>query len=139
MNNDGAPNLARGAEPRGNPEAIRKLVMAMKLNGLPKESLNLGFLADFEVRQFEEFWALPYVELCKRSVLHAAEALAALAPKPVLTDDDRVLLRSLPSDSSWIKPELLPLVDMGFVEWSKDSDGKIICRLTEAGRAEIAT
>lgn len=57
-------------ETHGHPEAIWKLVMAMKLNGLPKESLNLGFMADFEVKQFEEYWARSYAELCKGSTLH---------------------------------------------------------------------
>jgi hypothetical protein len=54
----------------GNPEAIWKLVMAMKLNGLPKEALNLGFMAAFETKQFEHFWSLGYAELCKWSRLH---------------------------------------------------------------------
>ena len=54
----------------GNPEAIWKLVMAMKLNGLPKEALNLGFMADFEIKQFEDFWSLGYAELCKWSRRH---------------------------------------------------------------------
>lgn len=55
-------------ERRGNPEAIWKLVMAMKLNGIPKEALSLGFLADFEAQQFEEFWSLGYADLCKWGV-----------------------------------------------------------------------
>lgn len=76
MTTNGASNLAQDANKgttldaaRGNPEAIWKLVMAMKLCGIPKESLDFGFMANFEIEQFAYFWALSYVELCKRSTL----------------------------------------------------------------------
>ena len=51
------------ADARGNPRAVWKLVLGMKLCGLPKEALNTGFFASFEVAQFEQFWTLPFEEL----------------------------------------------------------------------------
>lgn len=62
---DGDDSNCTTGPPTWNTEAVWKLVMAMKLNGLPKEALNLGFMTDREVKQFEEFFALSYADLCK--------------------------------------------------------------------------
>ncbi|MFB6460488.1 hypothetical protein [Bradyrhizobium tunisiense] len=68
------------------------------------------------------------------------EALAALAVPPQPNDEQLTLLRSLSTE--WSSPDrrgpLLPLADMGLLEWSRDIDNKIICRLTAAG-ARLAT
>lgn len=66
-----------------------------------------------------------------------AEALAALSTPPEPTEEQIELLRSLSTE--WSSPErrapLLPLADMGLIEWSRDIDRKVMCRLTAAGTA----
>jgi len=68
------------------------------------------------------------------------EALAALSIPPTLTDEEAALLASVSPD--WYRPEervpLLPLAEMGFVEWGRNEENKVTCRLTEAGRAALA-
>lgn len=75
----------------------------------------------------------------KLSFTMLAEALAALANPPTLSDDELRLLRALPD--GWSYPDkrgdLVPLVDMGLVEWRKDEQG-VACQRTEAGRAALA-
>jgi hypothetical protein len=69
------------------------------------------------------------------------EALAALSVPPVVTDADRELLQQLSSSEDWTRPEkrapFLPLADMGLVEWGRDADNHVTCRVTNAGRAAL--
>lgn len=64
-----------------------------------------------------------------------AEALAALDKPPMLSDEELTLLRGLPD--GWSYPEkrgdLLPLADMGMIEWRRDEKG-VACQRTGAGR-----
>lgn len=66
-----------------------------------------------------------------------AEALAALSVPPRPNEEQRDLLRTL--STAWSCPDrrgpLLPLADMGLIEWGRDIDNKVTCRLTAAGRA----
>lgn len=68
------------------------------------------------------------------------DALAALSVPPVLTDEELLLLRTVSTD--WTRPEtrvpLLPLAEMGFVEWGRDVEDKVTVRLTAVGCEAIA-
>lgn len=67
------------------------------------------------------------------------EALAALSSPPVMTDEERELLRSMPAD--WFYPTRRApyafLAALGFVEWRPRDEGGIACRITPAGRAAL--
>ncbi|MCK1669403.1 hypothetical protein [Bradyrhizobium sp. 153] len=64
-----------------------------------------------------------------------ADALAALSVPPHPSEEQLALLRSLSTD--WMSPDrrgpLLPLADMGLIEWGRDIDNKVTCRLTADG------
>lgn len=64
------------------------------------------------------------------------EALAALEKPPTLSDDELRLLRALPE--GWSYPEkrgdLVPLADMGLIEWRRDDNG-VACQRTDSGNA----
>lgn len=66
-----------------------------------------------------------------------AEALAALAIAPQPNAEHLAVLRTVPAD--WIRPErrvpLLPLAEMGLIEWGRSADDKVTCRLSAAGAA----
>jgi hypothetical protein len=68
-------------------------------------------------------------------------ALDALSVPPMIGAGDVDLLRKLPSDD-WSRPETrapyLSLADMGLIEWGRDGQKRVTCRLTDAGRAAIA-
>lgn len=68
-----------------------------------------------------------------------AEALAALSVPPILTPEECDLLATVSPD--WMVPEkrgpLLPLADMGMIEWGRDADNKVTSRLTAAGRRQL--
>lgn len=68
------------------------------------------------------------------------EALTALADPPRLEAEDLSRLRDVPDD--WFRPDprgpLLPLADMGLIEWGRDADKKVTCRRTDAGRSYLA-
>jgi hypothetical protein len=67
------------------------------------------------------------------------EALAALSVPPKLTPDERALLGTATSD--WHRPEtrgqLLPLAEMGLLEWGRDAENKVTVRLTAAGIEQL--
>lgn len=69
-----------------------------------------------------------------------AEALAALSVPPQPTSEQLELLRTLSADYSHPlqRTPLLPLADMGLIEWGRDIDRKVMCRLTAAGAEQIA-
>lgn len=66
-------------------------------------------------------------------------ALAALSVAPSLTDEERLTLAGLPD--GWSRPEkrapLVPLAEMGFVEWGRDADDNVTCRRTTSGTAAL--
>lgn len=63
------------------------------------------------------------------------EALAALSVPPKPSEELLALLRSVKAE--WHVPArrgpLLPLAEMGLIEWGRDADQHVTCRLTEAG------
>jgi hypothetical protein len=67
------------------------------------------------------------------------DALAALSAPPVLTDEELALLRTVSSE--WFRPNeripLLPLAEMGFIEWGRNEENKVTCRLTANGQQKI--
>lgn len=69
-----------------------------------------------------------------------AEALAALSVPPVVNEEERALLATVLPD--WYRPDergnLVSLAYMGLVEWGRDEDKKVTCRLSEAGRKVLA-
>jgi hypothetical protein len=69
------------------------------------------------------------------------EALAALSIPPTLTDFEIQLLGTVARD--WYRPEervpLLPLAEMGMIEWGRDADNKVTCRLSDAGAEQLNT
>lgn len=69
------------------------------------------------------------------------EALAALSVPPTLTPDEMALLGTATAD--WHRPQtrqqLVPLADMGFVEWGRDAEDRVTVRLTAAGIAKLAS
>lgn len=68
-----------------------------------------------------------------------AEALTALAIPPCPTAEQIELLRAVSAD--WMQPErrgpLLPLAEMGLIEWGRSAEDKVTCRLTAAGKANL--
>jgi hypothetical protein len=70
-----------------------------------------------------------------------SDALAALSIPPSLTDAERAKLRAIAA-FDWIRPleraPLLPLADMGLIEWGRDAENNVTCRLTSAGREQLA-
>lgn len=66
-----------------------------------------------------------------------AEALAALSVQPRPNAEQLEKLRSVPTE--WHRPAdrlgLASLAEMGLVEWGRDDDRKVICRITSAGIA----
>lgn len=70
------------------------------------------------------------------------EALAALSVPPAVGADDIALLRTLPPDG-WSRPEqrapYIPVAEMGLIEWGRDEEKRVTCRLTEAGRNILAS
>lgn len=69
-----------------------------------------------------------------------AEALAALSVPPAVDDEQRRLLATVSPE--WYRPEergdLVPLAYMGLVEWGRDPDNKVTCRLSDSGRKLLA-
>lgn len=67
------------------------------------------------------------------------EALAALSVLPTLTDFEIQLLSTVSRD--WYRPEervpLLPLAEMGMIEWGRDDENKVTCRLSPAGAEQL--
>jgi hypothetical protein len=63
------------------------------------------------------------------------EALTALSFPPQPTEEHRALLRTISVD--WMVPArrapLLPLAEMGLIEWGRNSEDRVTCRLTSAG------
>ncbi|MBR0871172.1 hypothetical protein JQ633_12445 [Bradyrhizobium tropiciagri] len=68
-----------------------------------------------------------------------AEALAALDVAPVLTDEELRLLGTVQEE--WVRPDervpLLPLAEMGMIEWGRNAENRVTCRLTPAGAAML--
>lgn len=69
------------------------------------------------------------------------DALAALSAPPELTDFEIQLLATVSRD--WYRPEervpLAPLGEMGMIEWGRDAENKVTCRLTAAGIEQLNT
>lgn len=65
------------------------------------------------------------------------EALAALSVPPAVNAEDLELLRAIPPGDDF-QPEkrshYAPLAAMGLVQWGRDKDDNVTCRLTDAGR-----
>lgn len=66
-------------------------------------------------------------------------ALDALTIPPTLSDFEIQLLGTVSRD--WYRPEervpLLPLAKMGMIEWGRDADNKVTCRLSAAGAEQL--
>jgi hypothetical protein len=77
----------------------------------------------------------------KTALTALPEALAALAIPPTLSDFEIQLLGTVARD--WYRPEervpLLPLAEMGMIEWGRDADNKVTCRLTVAGIEQLTS
>jgi hypothetical protein len=75
------------------------------------------------------------------STSHATldEALAALSVPPRPTSVQLELLATVPAE--WFRPErraeLSPLGAMGLIEWGRDANNKVTCRLTAAGAEQL--
>lgn len=67
------------------------------------------------------------------------QALAALSTPPALTTEELSLLGTMSPE--WYRPEtrgeLLPLAEMGMIEWGRDADDKVTCRLTAVGIEQL--
>lgn len=67
------------------------------------------------------------------------EALASLSAPPSLTDLEIQLLATVSRD--WCCPEervpLVSLAEMGMIEWGRDADNKVTCRLSTAGAEQL--
>ncbi len=75
----------------------------------------------------------------KTSCTTLPEALSALSVPPALTDFEIQLLSTVSRE--WYRPEervpLLPLAEMGMIEWGRDVENKVTCRLSTAGVTQL--